>query len=86
MIPTERGDHEGSRDAEGKRETGFISEAVHILPQDGREEGRDEGTSVDGEVEGREELSQLLLLTRDDELISSEGRHTRLDPSGTHGN
>ena len=81
---TDGDDHETGGETEGQREARVLVEAFDVFAQDGRQEGGDERSRVDGEVEDREELFQLLLLFGSHELIAAEGRNARLDAARSH--
>ena len=64
--------HQDCRDAKGQGVAGVVAKALHVLPDLGREDGRDEGAGVDGEVEDREESLQLPLLLWQLELVPTK--------------
>lgn len=78
-------DHETSRNREGEREATVLVEAVHVVPQNRREEGGDQASGVNGEIEQREEPGQLQLLLGQDELVASEGGDAGFDTSRAEG-
>ena len=55
------------------------------LPENGRDEGRDERSGVDCKVENGEECLQLPLLLRKLELVAAERGDARLDAAGAGG-
>ena len=76
---TDGDDHETGGETEGQREARVLVEAFDVFAQDGRQEGGDERSCVDGEVEDGEELLQLLILLGTGELVAAEGRNAGLD-------
>ena len=64
--------HQDSWDAEGQGVAGVVAEALHVLPDLRREDGRDKGAGVDCEVEDREESLQLPLLLWQLELVPTK--------------
>ena len=64
--------HQDGRDAKGQGVAGVVAEALDVLPDLGREDGRDEGAGVDCEVEDREESLQLPLLLWQLELVPTK--------------
>lgn len=59
---------------------------MNVCSKDRREEGRYQASSVDGEVEQRKEVPQILRLFRQFELVSTERGHARLNAARAEGN
>ena len=78
-------EHEEGGDAEGQAVAGRVAEALDVLPDDGRDEGREEGAGVDGKVKHGEKGLQLPLLLGQPELVAAEGGHAGLDAAGAYG-
>ena len=70
------GGHEEGRNTKGQREAAVLSKAL-LLPEDGGDEGAEEGAAVDAEVEDGEEGLQLQSLLRQLELVPSQ-KHQNL--------
>ena len=71
--------HQSRRDPEGQGVAGCVTEALHVLSEDRRHDGADEGAGVDAEVEHGEEGLKLALLLRKLELVTTKGGDTGLD-------
>jgi len=67
---TDGNDHQSGGNPEGRRITGVLTGASHLLPEDGRQEGADQAAGVDGRVEQGEVSSHVILFTKSKNLFS----------------
>ena len=73
-----RNNHQDGRQTESQRIAALLPIAVHIRSQQGRDKHGQDTPSIDGKVEHCEEEGNSLHLIAE-ELVTTKGRHTRLD-------
>lgn len=79
-------DHQNSWNTEGKWKTIIHSEARNVFAENRGDGGGNQGTSVDGKVEKREEDGELFCLLWHLELFATKSSDTRLDTTRTQRN
>ena len=80
-MNTNSDQHESRRKTKSEWKARILAEAVDILSQDRCHESGNERSGINGKVEDGEELFQLFVLLRTNELITAKSRNARLDPA-----